>query len=41
MACRRPSIRGIALLVSLFTFNLGIEIGQLMVLAMMLPAIAW
>jgi hypothetical protein len=32
---------GSHLLVSLFTFNIGIEIGQLMVLAAMLPAIAW
>src|SRR5207253_1355489 len=28
-------------LVSLFSFNVGIEIGQLLVLALMLPALAW
>jgi hypothetical protein len=32
---------GSHLLVSLFSFNVGIEIGQLCVLAVMLPALAW
>jgi hypothetical protein len=32
---------GSHLLVSLFSFNVGIEIGQLLVLALMLPALAW
>jgi len=32
---------GSHLLVSLFSFNVGIEIGQLLVLALMLPALIW